>query len=69
MTEQHDHGDHSRPGNHWWLMIACCAPMLLIAIVLVTTGALSPWILVVAIVIVAFITLTMSRTHGGDQRQ
>ncbi|HEX6668763.1 MAG TPA: hypothetical protein VF061_04355, partial [Gemmatimonadales bacterium] len=31
------HGDGGQ-GGHRWMMIACCVPMLLVAVVLVATG-------------------------------
>jgi hypothetical protein len=38
-----------RHGGHGWMMIACCIPMLIIAVILVATGAASPSLLVVAL--------------------
>ncbi len=74
MTEQHDHDghagrgmeeprmaedDHGSRGGHGWMMIACCAPMLVIAVVLVLMGVISPVFLIFAGVMVALIAWTM----------
>ena len=34
-----DHGDHAA---HKWMMIACCVPMLVIALALVASGTAGP---------------------------
>jgi hypothetical protein len=47
------------------MMIACCVPMLAIAVVLVATGAASPGFLVVALGCTAMMALMMGGTHGG----
>jgi hypothetical protein len=39
----------ARHGGHGWMMIACCLPMLVIAGILVATGAASPGFLAVAV--------------------
>ncbi len=55
MTTQHDPRgpspgqDQPGPGGHGWMMIACCIPMLVIAVVLVATGVVSVRFLAVAI--------------------
>lgn len=36
-------GDHPGHGGHGWMMIACCVPVLLIAIVLVATSLAGPY--------------------------
>jgi hypothetical protein len=35
------HGGHGGHGGHGWMMMICCVPMLVIAIVLVATGVAS----------------------------
>jgi hypothetical protein len=59
----HGHGGH---GGHGWMMIACCIPMLLIAVLLVATGAASPGFLVAAVGCTLMMALMMrGMGHGG----
>ena len=59
----HGQGGHS---GHGWMMIACCIPMLVIAGVLVATGAASPGFLVVAVGCTLMMALMMrGMGHGG----
>jgi hypothetical protein len=57
-------------GGHGWMMIACCIPMLVIAVVLVATGVASPGFLFVAIGCTLMMALMMrGMSHnGGDHR-
>jgi Flp pilus assembly protein TadB len=56
------HRGHSR-----WLMIACCVPMVAIAIALVATGVVGAGLIVVAAVCVAMMALMMgAMSHGGE---
>jgi hypothetical protein len=59
-----------RHGGHGWMMIACCIPMLLIAVVLVTTGAAGVGFLGAAIACTVMMTLMMRGmdTDGHDHR-
>jgi Flp pilus assembly protein TadB len=50
--------------GHGWMMIACCVPMLVIAIVLVATGVVGISFVVVAIMC----TLMMAMMMGGMGR-
>jgi hypothetical protein len=62
-------GSHGH-GGHGWMMIACCIPMLVIAGVLVATGAASPGFLVVAVgctVMMAFMMRGMGHGGGNDR--
>lgn len=59
---EHGHGGHS------WMMIACCIPMLVIAIVLVATHAVSIGFLFVAVGCTAMMAMMMrgmGRGNGG----
>jgi hypothetical protein len=48
------------------MMVACCIPMLVIAVLLVATGAASPGFLVVALGCTAMMALMMrGMDHGG----
>lgn len=49
------------------MMIACCIPMLAIAVILVATGAASPAFLVIAVGCTLMMALMMGgMSHGGD---
>ena len=56
-------GGHSR-----WMMIACCVPMLAIAIALVATGVAGPGFLLVAIMCTLMMAAMMGAMSqgGGD---
>jgi hypothetical protein len=58
--------DKARHGGHGWMMIACCIPMLVIAGILVASGAASPGFLAVAVGCTLMMALMMrGMTHGG----
>jgi bacteriorhodopsin len=57
--------DTKRSGGHGFMMIACCIPMLVIAIVLVATGAVSPSFLLYAVGCTAMMALMMRGMHGA----
>ena len=63
----HRHGGH---GGHGWMMIGCCIPMLLIAVLLVATGAASPGFLVAAVGCTLMMALMMRGMgdNGGNDR-
>lgn len=72
-THRHDDDDpqdtgHGGHGGHGWMMIACCIPMLMIAVALVVTGAASPGFLVIAVGCTAMMALMMGamRSDGND---
>jgi len=57
----------SHRGRHGWMMIACCIPMLAIAIALVATGTASPGFLFVAIGCTVMMAVMMAgMDHGSD---
>ena len=61
----HAHGEGQ--GGHRWMMIACCIPMLVIAIVLVATGVASAGLIFAAIICTAMMWMMMrgmSRSGG-----
>jgi hypothetical protein len=55
--------------GHGWMMIACCIPMLVIAVILVATGAASPSFLLVAIGCTLMMALMMRGMSHGDNRR
>lgn len=59
-------GGHGGHGGHGWMMIACCIPMLLIAVLLVATGAASVGFLGAAIACTVMMALMMrGMDHSG----
>lgn len=64
-ASQAAHGGGHR--GHGWMMIACCIPMLVIAVALVATGVVSAGFLVFAVVCTAAMALMMRGMHddGG----
>ena len=68
--EQHKaHDQGAVRGGHSWMMIACCIPMLVIAVALVATGVVSPGFILVAIACTVMMALMMRgmdhSEHGG----
>jgi hypothetical protein len=61
-AEGHDHGGHA---GHTWMMMLMCAPMLIIAIALVATGAAGAGTIFIAIGCALMMALMM-RGMGGD---
>ena len=53
-------------GGHSWMMIACCIPMIVIAIALVATGVASPGFLLVAVMCTSMMAAMMWGMGGGD---
>lgn len=61
--EPAEHQGHAR---HGWMMIICCLPMLLIAVVLVATGVLSVGFLIFALICTVMMALMMrGMNHSG----
>jgi hypothetical protein len=67
-TEPESAGAPSGHGRHGWMMIACCIPMLLIAIVLVATGVASAGFILVAIMCTAMMWMMMRGMSGSGGR-
>ena len=70
VQDQHQPGgpahDTARHGGHGWMMIACCIPMLAIAVILVATGAANPAFLGIAVGCTLMMALMMGgMSHGG----
>ena len=64
----HHAGDTSR-GRRRWMMIACCIPMLLIAVVLVATGVIGVGFLVIAVACTVLMALMMGAGgHPGHEQ-
>ena len=65
-TPPHERDDGSDGGGgHDWMMIACCIPMLVIAIVLVATGVASAGFIFVAVMCTAMMWMMMRGMSGS----
>jgi hypothetical protein len=71
------HSDHAHGGHvgHNWMMLACCVPMLVIAVALVASGTAGAWAIVVALGCTLMMALMMGgmggmggHGHGGGDR-
>lgn len=60
-----DHGNDGGHGGHSWMMIACCIPMLVIAIVLVATGVAGAGFIFAAIMCTAMMWMMMRGMSGS----
>ena len=60
----HDGNGH---GGHRWMMIACCIPMLVIAIALVATGIAGIGFIFAAIFCTLMMAMMMRGMHGGGK--
>ena len=70
-----EHGSHAGHGGHrghGWMMIACCIPMIAIAIALVATGVVGVSFIFIALACTAMMALMhggMKHGDGGDGNQ
>ncbi len=74
MTDRLDHDTRTPPpdrqqgqgghSGHGWMMIACCIPMLVIAVALVAAGAVSVSWLFAALMCTAMMALMMRGMHS-----
>jgi Flp pilus assembly protein TadB len=63
-SEQQETAKH---GHSRWMMIACCVPMLVIALALVLTGVVGYGFLVVAVACTLMMAVMMGgKSHAGD---
>jgi hypothetical protein len=60
------HEGHQSHGGHSWLMMACCLPMLVIAVALVATGVVGASFIFAAVACTVMMALMM-RGHGGHK--
>lgn len=71
MKDQHTHADRAEHpvghGGHGLMMIACCIPMLAIAVALLATGVVGPSFLIIAIGCTAMMFFMMRGMSGGDK--
>lgn len=58
-----------KAGHHRWLMIACCIPMLLIAVAPVATGVVGVGFIAIAVACTVMMAIMMGgMSHGGGGR-
>ncbi len=71
-TNQHDrhgaHGGHAHRG-HGWMMVACCIPMLAIAIALVATGVAGLGVIAPAIMCILMMAVMMRGMSPGESER
>lgn len=72
MNQQHDTytptpgpAQQPRHGGHGWMMIACCIPMLVIAVALVASGTVGIGWLFAALMCTAMMAMMMRGMHNG----
>ena len=69
-TTQESPGGHAGHGTghgkHGWMMIACCIPMLVIAIALVATGVVGVGFIFIALICTVMMALMMRGMSHGD---
>jgi uncharacterized integral membrane protein len=69
-SAEEQHAGHpvlaSGHAGHGWMMLICCVPMLVIALVLVATGVVSVGFLLVALACPAMMFLMMRGMQGGN---
>lgn len=58
-------GSKRKGGHGHWMMVACCVPMLVIAIALVATGVVGAGFIVVALMCTAMMAMMMMGMRGG----
>lgn len=68
-TEHENHSAHDGHtgmgrGGHHWMMIACCIPMIIIAVALVATGVVGTGFILVAFACLAMMWLMMRAMDG-----
>lgn len=70
-NHRHPSEEHAPTGHgaHGLMMIACCIPMLVIAIVLVATGVVSASFLIFALACTAMMALMMRGMGHGDGKR
>lgn len=63
-TQDMSHGNHA--GGHRWMMIACCIPMIAVAITLAITGVAGiGFLLFAAACTVMMVVMMGAMSHGG----
>jgi len=63
---EHSHGEQGHRGHSRWLMIACCIPMLAIAVALVAAGGGGGFLIIAIVCTVMMAMMMLGMSHGGD---
>lgn len=63
---QAQEGERKHGGHGRWLMMVCCVPMLVIAIVLVATGVAGAGFIFAAVMCTAMMAMMMGAMSHGD---
>ena len=63
-AERHGAGGHSR---HRWMMIACCIPMVVVAVALIATGTVGIGGIVFALACLGMMAVMMFPMGGGHR--
>ena len=64
-TDRDEHAGHT---GHGWMMIACCIPVLVLALTLVATGVVGAGLLFGVIMCVVMMAMMMRMMSGGEQK-
>ena len=62
-----DRGGHFGHAGHGWMMIVCCIPMLLIAVVLAATGFAGAGFIGAAVLCTTMMAMMMRAMSGGHR--
>ena len=60
------HGHHAGHSSDGWMMIACCIPLLVIAVALVATGVVGAGVIFGAIMCTVMMVMMMAMMSGGS---
>jgi hypothetical protein len=63
------HGANGGHSGHGWMMMACCIPLLVIAIALVATGVVGSGLIFAAIMCTAMMAMMMRMMSGGGEQK
>jgi len=68
IHDPHKPGKTPGGGKHDWLMIACCVPMLAVAVILFATGVLSGGFMIAAVACTVMMAIMMRSMNNNDNR-
>jgi hypothetical protein len=63
------HVRHGGPSGHAWMMIACCIPILVVAITLVATGVVGYGLTFATMMCTAMMAMMMRMMSGGSEQK
>ena len=62
------HSRHAGHSGHGWMMIACCIPILVIAVTLVATGVVGAGLIFGAVMCTVMMAMMMAMMTGGSRK-